>query len=85
MPILLICDDPCTFVLHSLHRYPTLAELAYGSDRKGCFEKPDDRKPPSRDLDCPDIAPLEFKERVGLPNPDAMKNQSKLVNSFLYM
>ena len=80
IPVILICDDSCTYCLHCKHRYPTLYEVAYGTDRKGCFENPDDNKPPSRGLDCPDIVPLEYEERPGLPNHDAMKNPSQLVS-----
>ena len=66
-----------------LQRYPALSELAYGSSRRGCFENPDDVRPPSENLDCPDIAPLELEERDGLPNPLAMKNPSQLVRAAL--
>ena len=66
----MIMDDPCTFVSHSLHRfvpffmkvsiynetfrYPDIAELAYGSDRRGCFEIPHDEDEPTCGIDCPD-------------------------------
>ena len=36
-----------------LFRYPDLAELAYGSDRRGCFENPDEMKAPASGIDCP--------------------------------
>ena len=57
--------------------------MAYGSSRRGCFENPDDKRPPSDNLDCPDIAPVELEERDGLPNPQAMKNPSQLVRKSL--
>ena len=97
----MICDDACTFVQHSLHRYfhlqkynldklkspffpfryPSLAELAYGSTRKGCFEKPHATNQPSVDLDCPDIAPLGYEEGEVYHDPNAMKNPSQLVST----
>lgn len=95
----MVMDDPCTYVLNSLHRfghsrvlgfdfylfkfllfrYPTTAELAYGSSRRGCFENPDDVKPPKEGLDCPDIIPLKYDERDEPPNSQAMQNPSQLV------
>ena len=62
-------------------RYPSTAELAYGSSRRGCFENPDEQKAPQTGHDCPDIVPLEYEEREGLPNHMAMENPSQLVSS----
>ena len=92
----MIMDDPCTFVSHSLHRfvpffmkvsiynetfrYPDIAELAYGSDRRGCFEIPNDEDEPTCGIDCPDILPIECDdERGNLHDPLAMENPSQLV------
>lgn len=76
MPVVHICDDACTLVCNTSHRYPVEAELAFGSTR-GCFEKPREDLPPNK-ISCPDIIPIEFDERV--PNRDAMKNPSTLVH-----
>ena len=62
------------------YRYPNVAELAYGSRRRGCFENPDDNREPQTELDCPDILPVEHQEDIGhLHDPMAMKNPSQLV------
>ena len=76
MPVVLTCDDACTYVAHSLLRYPIEAELAFGKTR-GCYQKPSDDVPPSTDLSCPDIIPTELQSGV---NRDAMLNQSILVH-----
>jgi hypothetical protein len=68
-----------------IFRYPSIAELAYGSSRRGCFENPNNTKPPTEGLDCPDIAPVEYEEREGLPNPLAMNNSSQLVSYWLML
>ena len=65
-------------------RYPTTAELAYGSRRRGCFEDPDDVKHPTAGLDCPEITPVEYEEGDGQHNPLAMKNPSQLVRVEIY-
>ena len=76
MPVVLICDDACTYVAHSMSRYPTVAELAFGKTR-GCYQKPSDEVPPSTDLSCPDIIPTELQSEV---NRDAMLNPSLVVH-----
>jgi len=80
LPILMICDDPCTLVSHSLVKNPSVAEPAYGSNRRGCFEDPDDTKDPSSNIDCPDILPVEFREDGHYHDPNSMKNPSQLVH-----
>ena len=61
-------------------RYPNVAEFAYGSDRRGCFEIPDNTKEPTSNIDCPDILPVECDdERGDLHDPMAMKNPCPLV------
>ena len=60
-------------------RYPNLAELAYGSDRRGCFEVPEEGKEPSSGIDCPDILPIECDDG-DLHEPQAMLNSSPLVS-----
>ena len=62
MPIVHICDDPCTLVSHSLQRYPYEGELAFGKTR-GCFELPSDDVPPTVGLSCPEIVPIEFQSQ----------------------
>ena len=78
MPVVHVCDDACTYVSHSLQRYPVEAELAFGETR-GCFEKPDDDIPPTTGLSCPEITPIEHSTRV--PNREAMLNPSPLGSS----
>ena len=65
-------------------RYPDLAELAYGSERRGCFENPDEMKAPTSGIDCPDILPVEHEDRDGYHMPEAMENPSPLV-SIVYL
>ena len=77
MPPVHVCDDACTFVSHSIQRYPVEAELAFGETR-GCFEKPDDDLPPNTGLSCPEITPIEHSTRE--PNREAMLNASPLVH-----
>ena len=60
MPVVLVCDDPCTYVSHSMQRYPTEAELAFGETR-GCFEMPSNDIPPRTGIRCPDIIPIEVQ------------------------
>ena len=76
MPVVLICDDPCTYVAHSLQRYPTEAELAFGKTH-GCYEKPSEDVPPRTNISCPEITPIELQAST---NRDAMKNDSILVH-----
>ena len=78
MPVVLICNDPCTYVSHSLQRYPVEAQLAYGKTR-GCFQKPDEDIPPKDDISWPEITPIEF-DNTRVTNRDAMKNQSTLIH-----
>ena len=73
-----------SFIRIIIFRYPSTAELAYGHSRRGCFENPNDTRPPKGDIECPDIFPVEYEERVGLPNPLAMKNPSALV-TYIYL
>ena len=62
-------------------RYPTIAELAYGSDRRGCFQIPSEDEDPTSGIDCPDILPIECDdERGNLHDPQAMENSSQLVS-----
>lgn len=77
MPPLLVCDDACTFISHSLQRYPVKAELAYG-EKRGCFEKPKDNTPPRKDISCPDILPIELSTTE--VKREAMNNPSPLVH-----
>ena len=77
MPPLLICDDACTFVSHSLQRYPVTSELAYG-EKRGCFEKPSEHNPPQKDISCPEILPIELSSRE--VNREAMNNLSSLIH-----
>ena len=58
-------------------RYPGLAEAAYGSERKGCFEPPHPENPPKSDLICEDLTPIEFASTP--PNDLAMNETSQLV------
>ena len=68
------------------YRYPNIGELAYGSDRRGCFEIPDNVKEPTSDIDVPDILPIECDdERGDLHDPLAMMNPSQLVSNQLNM
>ena len=53
--------------------------MAYGSERRGCFENPDNNKPPSDNIECPDVLPIEHEQRDGFPHRLAMKNESPLV------
>ena len=76
MPVVMILDDPCTYVANSLQRYPTEAELAFGRT-KGCYEKPSNVFPPNTNLTCPDIIPTELQSRS---DRDAMLNASILVH-----
>ena len=62
---------------HSFGRYPTLSELSFGRYH-GCFEKPDEDKDPTKEIDCPDITPLKFSNNK--TNRDAMRNESPLVH-----
>ena len=77
MPVVHICDDACTFVSHSLLRYPIEAEIAFGQKR-GCFQKPNDTVEPLTNISCPDITPIELEQRK--PNREAMLNPSQLVH-----
>ena len=77
IPPLLICDDACTFVSHSLQRYPVEAQLAYG-EKRGCFEKPQEDTLPQENISCPDITPIELSTRE--VNKEAMRNKSPLVH-----
>lgn len=76
MPVVMIMDDPCTYVANSIHRYPTESELAFGKTR-GCFEKPSNVLSPNAGLSCPDIIPTEMQSKS---ERDAMLNASILVH-----
>lgn len=62
---------------HSFGRYPILSQLAFGKFH-GCFEKPDENKEPLKNIDCPDVIPLKFSDRI--PDREAMRNDSPLVH-----
>ena len=65
-----------------LFRFPNLTELAYGSDRRGCFEVPKEDQDPASDIECPDILPIQCDDpRGNLHDPLAMKNPSQLVST----
>ena len=71
-------DDSCHFVRYSFAQpeHRVLSEYAFG-EKLGCFEKPSATRDPTKNIDCPDLTPLEFS---GNPvNREAMKNPSRLV------
>ena len=84
---LTILSDDAKYRLYAVcYRYPNIGELAYGSDRRGCFEIPDNVKEPTSDIDVPDILPIECDdERGDLHDPLAMMNPSQLVSNQLNM
>ena len=94
LPILAICDDPCTLIQHIGHRFPTEAKLAYG-ETQGCFEKPSMTKPPTKNLPCPDILPLAHSSNVTdrsamtkssiLLHPDAQSDRRYITGTRLQM
>ena len=74
---LLVCDDACTYVSHTLQRYPIVGQLAYG-EKRGCFEKPQEDTLPQENISCPDITPIELSTTE--VNREAMRNPSTLVH-----
>ena len=54
-----------------------LSELAFGKLR-GCFEYPLETKEPNKNVDCPDVLPLQYSDRV--PRREAMEHSSPLVH-----
>ena len=77
LPVLAVCDDPCTLVQHIGHRDDQIAMLAYG-ETLGCFEKPSMTEPPSKDIDCPAILPLAHA--VDEVDSSAMENPSPVIH-----
>ena len=71
------CHYYVHYFRHSFNRYPALSEQAFGS-KGGCFEKPSDRRNPQKDIDCPDVLPLQFSDNI--PNREAMRHKSPLVH-----
>ena len=61
-PLLLILDDPCTFISHMFCSETKLATKLFGANR-GCFEPPHSTDPPRKDHDCPEILPLSINPR----------------------
>lgn len=70
--------------MSKLLRYPAIAELAYGHERRGCFENPSNNRQPKDGIQCPDIVPVEYEDREGYPNSLAMKNPSSLVRMYYF-
>ena len=58
-------------------RYPEESRHAFGQ-KHGCFETPREDKPPTNNIDCPDIRPLIYSEEEC--NGSAMKDMDPLVH-----
>ena len=52
------------------------SQISLNSERRGCFEPPSEIEDPNKDIDCPDILPIEHPNNV--TNYAAMDNQSNL-------
>ena len=61
-PLIMILDDPCTFISHMFCSETKLASKLFGANR-GCFEPPHSTDPPREDHDCPEILPLSINPR----------------------
>ena len=58
-------------------RYPAHAKRAFGQ-KKGCFETPDEKIPPSKNIECEEILPLTYDDKPC--NSDAMNNPDPLIH-----
>ena len=72
-------DDPCTYVRHSILRYPNESRQIYG-ELKGCFEPPSATVKPNSSIDCPDITPLTLSDNTQTVNREAMNDNNPLIH-----
>ena len=63
---------------HSFLKYPEESQLSLGLDRRGCFEPPSETTPPNRDVNCPDILPIEDKDNT--TDYTALDDDSQIVH-----
>ena len=78
-PLLLILDDPCTFIAHLFCSETYLANTLFGANR-GCFEPPHSTDPPKTDHDCPELLPVSIYPRK--PNIEVLNNPDSKLHPF---
>ena len=49
---------------HSFLKYPLESQISLNSERRGCFEPPSEIEDPNKDIDCPDILPIEHPDNI---------------------